>query len=69
MLVQKFARQPGEVEALNGSDAVADLQDLTADGVKLIVAQDFGLESNGNPDGVSGAGKLKAVPSVTQRPQ
>lgn len=70
MLVQKFARQPKEVTSLDGSDKVDDVQKLAElDGAANIPAVDFGLAKNGNPDGVSGMGKLRPVPGVMTKPR
>ena len=68
MLTQKFIEQPGQVTQLDGQDKSKDVQDLTADGAKLIPAVDFGSPANGNPDGVVGVNKLRPIPTVLQKP-
>ena len=70
MLVQKFARLPSEVTQLDNVDKDKDVQDLASlPGAKTIVAQDFGMEKNGNPDAASGQGKMKPVVKVPGLPQ
>jgi len=69
MLVLKPYRQ-GEPVELDSNQDSKDIQDLAAlEGAALIPAVDFGSPANGNPDGVTGAGKLRPVPGVLTRPR
>lgn len=55
----------GKVAALDGSDKSTELQDLASlAGAALIKAVDYGLEKNGNPNGVTGQNKLRPVPAI-----